>query len=65
MIELNGKKVEWEEGLTVEALIERMNFTFPGIIVRVDGEYIPKKNWPHFVIKKNSKVRAHHLIAGG
>lgn len=65
MIEVNGKKVEWEEGMTVEKLLEKMNYTFPKIVVRVDGKVIEKNDWQGYPIPDQSVVQAHHLIAGG
>ncbi len=65
MIEVNGKQVEWEEGITVEKLLKKMNYTFPKIVVRVDGKVIEKSDWEEHHIPDQSVVQAHHLIAGG
>jgi sulfur carrier protein len=65
MVTVNGKQVEWEEGMTVEKLLERMNYTFPKIIVRVNGRLVEKADWPDFPVPDQAVVDAHHLIAGG
>ncbi len=65
MIELNGRNIEWEEGLTVEALLRKMNYTYPMIIITVNGEKVDKSEWSNYLIPDGSKVVAHHLIAGG
>jgi sulfur carrier protein len=65
MIEVNGRTVDWEEGMTVEELLEKMNYTFPKIIVRVNGSVVEKKLWPKYLVPDQSSVQAHHLIAGG
>ena len=65
MIEVNGKQVEWEEGLTVEKLLAKMNYTFPKIVVRVNGKVVEKNDWPFHPVPDNAVVQAHHLIAGG
>lgn len=65
MIEVNGNKVEWENNLTVEELLKRMKYTFPKIVVRVNGEVIDKKQWTYYIVPDKAVVQAHHLIAGG
>jgi len=42
-----------------------MNYSFPKIIVRVNGNVIEKDRWPDYLIPDQSVVQAHHLIAGG
>ncbi len=65
MILVNGKEVEYEEGMTVKRLLEKMNYTFPMIIVRVDGKLVNKEDWDTFKIPRGAKVQALHQIAGG
>ncbi len=65
MIEVNGKAVDWEEGMTIVTLLKKMNYTFPKIIIRVDGKVIDKKQWSSYQINDQAVVHAHHLIAGG
>ncbi len=65
MILVNGKEVEYEEGMTVKRLLEKMNYTFPMIIVRVDGKLVNKEDWDTFEIPRGAKVQALHQIAGG
>jgi sulfur carrier protein len=61
----NRDKVEWEEGLTVSALLERFRYTFPHIIVKVDGEVVPREEYPTRTIPDDADVWVIHLIAGG
>ena len=65
MVEINGNRVEWEEGMTVKSLLKMMNYTFPLIIVRVNGELVDKKDWEHCVVQRGARVQALHQIAGG
>jgi sulfur carrier protein len=65
MIDINGHKVEWVEGITVEKLLQKMNYTFPKIVVRVNGRVIEQHQWAEHHIPDCAKVQAHHLIAGG
>ena len=61
----NRDKVEWEEGLTVSALLERFRYTFPHIIVKINGEVIPREQYPTRTIPDDADVWVIHLIAGG
>lgn len=65
MVEINGTKLDWEEGLTVKRLLEIMNYTFPLIIVRVNGELVKKEDWGKYPVPQGAKVQALHQIAGG
>ena len=39
MIYVNDKfEIEWQEGMTVQQMLERLNFSFPLIIVSIDGQ---------------------------
>lgn len=57
--------VEWEEGMTVSNLLERLNYTFPHIIVKVDGEIVHREAYDTRTIPDGADVRVIHLIAGG
>ena len=66
MIRINNRdEIEWEEGLTVSALLKRMRYTFPHIIVTIDGEVVPREEYDTRTIPDGANVRVIHLIAGG
>jgi sulfur carrier protein len=65
MVEINGTRLDWEEGLTVKKLLEMMNYTFPLIIVRVNGDLVNKEDWEKYTVPRGAKVQALHQIAGG
>lgn len=66
MIRVNDRdEVGWEEGLTVSGLLERFRYTFPHIIVKIDGEIIPPEVYRTRTIPDGADVRVIHLIAGG
>lgn len=65
MVEINGRKVPWEEGLTVDKLLNRVDYSYPMIIVRVNGTLVAKEEWPCHHVPDGAVVDAHHLIAGG
>ncbi len=66
MIRVNDKfEVEWEEGMTVTQLLERLRFSFPLIIVTVNGVLVPKESYATHVVPDGAEVQVVHLSAGG
>jgi thiamine biosynthesis protein ThiS len=66
MIRVNNRdRVEWEEGLTVSDLLQRFRYTFVHIIVKVNGEVIPREEYATCTIPDAADVWVVHLIAGG
>jgi len=58
-------EIEWEEGLTVSALLERLRYTFAHIIVKIDDQVVPRDDYPTRLIPDGADVWVIHLIAGG
>ncbi|MCK4450078.1 MAG: sulfur carrier protein ThiS [Anaerolineae bacterium] len=66
MIRINNRdEVEWEKDLTVSALLARFRYTFPHIIVSINGEVVPREEYPTRTIPDGADVWVIHLIAGG
>ena len=65
-IRVNNKdEMEWEPGLTVTELLRRFRYTFPAIVVTINGEVIPEEDFSTRQIPDGADVRVIHLIAGG
>ena len=64
-IEVNTTKVAWVEGETVAHLLRRMNFIYPMLVIKVDGEVIPKSRYAEILIPDGSVVEVIHLESGG
>ena len=66
MVRINNRDdLEWEEGLTVSGVLERMRYTFPHIVVKVNGEVVAPEDYAAYAIPDGADVRVVHLIAGG
>jgi sulfur carrier protein len=66
MVVVNKRdEVAWEEGLTVSRLLDQLRFTFPQIIVSIDGELVRREEYATRVIPDAADVRVVHLMAGG
>ena len=65
VIKVNTKPVDWVEGETVAQLLDRMTYTFPLVVVKIDGEVIPKSEYGNTKVSDDSVVEVIHLISGG
>ena len=66
MIRVNNRdEIEWEKGLTVSALLERLRYTFVHIIVTINEAVVPREDYPTRTIPDGANVWVIHLIAGG
>jgi thiamine biosynthesis protein ThiS len=66
MICVNDKfEVDWEEGMTVALLLKRLKFSFPLIIVSVDGVLVPQGEYATRRIPEDAQVKVLHMSAGG
>jgi thiamine biosynthesis protein ThiS len=64
-IEVNGRIVDWIENETVKKLLKRMRYTFPLVVVKINDNVVPRKDFSEVKIPDNSKVAVIHMISGG
>ena len=57
--------VAWHAGMTVRELLDLRNYTFPHIIVTINGTITPHDAYDQTVIPEGADVRVIHLMAGG
>ena len=63
---LNNRDEEFQkEQLTVQELLERKNFTFKMLIIRINGNIVKKNQYNETVIHDSDDVMVLHLISGG
>lgn len=65
MILINGKEHDWSKGLTIQGVLDMKRFTFPKIIIKVNGNLIPKHKYTSTLINDGDEVQVIHLLAGG
>jgi sulfur carrier protein len=65
MITVNGETMPFEGEITVSEILKKKNFIFPLLIVKVDGEFVPRENYQSRKITDGAKVEVIHLISGG
>ena len=65
MIKVNGKDFEWEQNMTVEILLNKKRYTYPKIIVKINGELVKKEEYGIRTIMDEDDIQVIHLLAGG
>lgn len=61
----NHIKLDWNEDLTVEKALKRMNFTFKMLIIKINGELVKKEQYQTTKIPAGADVKIIHMISGG
>jgi sulfur carrier protein len=65
MLTVNGKDMEWHEGMTISEVIDRLDPSIPMVFVRVDGKIISRKEYESFRLEDESRVDVVTVISGG
>ncbi len=65
IITVNGNTVDWEEGLTISALLIKMHYTFKMLIIKVNGHLVKKDQYDATLVPEGADVAVIHLISGG
>jgi thiamine biosynthesis protein ThiS len=61
----NRDKIDWEKGMTVKDLLNKMNYSFKLITVTVNSQLVPSEDYEFFTIPENAQVSVFHLAHGG
>ncbi len=56
MITVNGEKVEYKKNMTVAALLKRLDFIFPMIIVRINNKPVDHAKYDRTPIADRDRV---------
>ncbi len=65
MIEVDDKKYQWSEGMTVESLLKKLDNTRFCAVVRLNGKLVSSPRFSEVKIPDNSVIRLLPLVAGG
>ena len=65
VIEINGRKVAWHEGMTISDLLGEIKDTHPYPVVRIDDRYVSRPNFDKTTVPDNSEIFLIPMIAGG
>jgi sulfur carrier protein len=65
MIQVNGDPLEWKDGMTVRDVLTLKRFTFPMLVITIDGQVIERRHYDSTRIPEGADVRVVHLMSGG
>lgn len=67
MITVNGKRMEWHEGITFEEIYRFLGYTIsnPPVLVKVDGNTIRKGERESFKIPDGAEITVAGTLRGG
>ena len=67
MIRLNGKDCELQAGASVAAVLAGLQVPADarGVAVAVDGEVVPRAEWPIFRLAEDARVEVLRAMQGG
>lgn len=64
-ITVNGHIIDWQPEMTIRKILQIMNYTFPMLVIKVDGKLVPKTDYDSFIVPEGAEVFVIHLISGG
>ena len=65
MITVNGDKTKLKKGITISNLLKECKFTWHSLIVKVNGEIVPEKEFKKYKVPAKADVRVIHMMTGG
>jgi sulfur carrier protein len=65
MITVNGDKMEFRAGMTVQDILTAKNYIFRMLAVSVNGEIVARKDYKTTVVPDEADVQVIHMISGG
>jgi sulfur carrier protein len=64
-IVVNGNKLDWQEGMTIDQVLKKKNYTFKMLIVKINGQLVKKTEYATTIVPQGADVKVIHLISGG
>ena len=61
----NRDKIEWNKGMTVRDVLNRMKYSYSLITVTVNGELVLKEDYDSYKVPDKADVIVFHLAHGG
>ncbi len=66
MIRVNKRHtIEWEEGMTVQQVLDAMNYNYSLITVSVNNVLVPREEYDTYLVPDRAEVNVFHLAHGG
>jgi sulfur carrier protein len=65
MIQVAGRQLPWNEGMTVSDLLDALKDPHPYAVVRINEQYITRPNFDKTIVPDNAQIFLIPMIAGG
>ncbi len=66
MILVNDRdKIEWRDGMTVQDVLDAMNYSYSLITVTVNDQLVSRDDYDEFEVPDDANVTIFHLAHGG
>ncbi len=62
MITVNNRSFPYEEGMTVQDVLEKHNYVYEGLIIRVNDVLVEDRNHP---VRDGDSIKVIHICQGG
>ncbi len=61
----NRKEVFDQDPMTITEIMQKMNFTFPRLVIKLNGQLIKKDQFATTAVTEADQLDIIHLISGG
>jgi sulfur carrier protein len=65
IVTVNGEQRELQPGSTIASLVEEISAPARGVAVALDGEVVPRAEWPVTAVGEGARVEVVAAIQGG
>jgi sulfur carrier protein len=65
MIQVNGEPMAWTPGLTIRGVLQAKRYTFPMVIITLDGQQVGRAEYDTTPVPDGAVVQVLHLLSGG
>ncbi len=65
IVSVNGERRELPDGSTVANLVEELSAPARGVAVAIDGEVVPRAQWPETSLGDGARIEVVAAIQGG
>jgi len=65
MLNNRNEVLDDRDQITISELLNHKNYSFPNIVVRVNGALVKKDNYSCTVVREDDQVEMIHMVSGG
>lgn len=65
MVTVNGDKLHWHEGMTVDDILRMKNYKFKMLVTKINGTLVKRADYATTTVPDMADIKVIHLISGG